>query len=134
TAIVLSGLVDTTPKARVYNRFGTTWSFDTELTASAVKFFDAALSADGHTAVIGGGLGAGGIAFFVRSGLGVWSQQGSSLLGTGASGNAQQGSAVAMSADGNTVVAGGPGDNSSTGAVWVFTRSGGVWSQQGSKL
>jgi len=29
---------------------------------------------------------------------------------------------------------GGDGDNNFTGAAWVFTRSGGVWSQQGSKL
>ena len=29
---------------------------------------------------------------------------------------------------------GGPSDNNRAGAAWVFTRSGGVWSQQGSKL
>jgi hypothetical protein len=28
----------------------------------------------------------------------------------------------------------GPDDNSQAGAAWVFTRSGGVWSQQGPKL
>ena len=41
---------------------------------------------------------------------------------------------VALSSDGNTAIVGGPGDNSQTGAVWIFTRSGGVWSQQGDKL
>jgi hypothetical protein len=46
---------------------------------------------------------------------------------------AYQGHSVALSADGNTAMAGGPLDNSS-GAVWVWTRSGGVWTQQGSKL
>jgi len=25
-------------------------------------------------------------------------------------------------------------DNSGVGATWIFTRSGGVWTQQGSKL
>jgi hypothetical protein len=29
---------------------------------------------------------------------------------------------------------GGPQDNSNEGAAWVFTRSGGMWSQQGPKL
>src|SRR5262249_5665967 len=29
---------------------------------------------------------------------------------------------------------GGYGDNFSTGAVWVFTRNNGVWTQQGNKL
>ena len=31
-------------------------------------------------------------------------------------------------------VMGGSGDNGKTGAAWVFTRSGGTWTQQGSKL
>src|SRR4030095_16394258 len=62
------------------------------------------------------------------------SQQGSKLVGTGASGAAQQGASVALSADGNTVIVGGPGDNSGQGAAWVYTRSGGVWTQQGNKL
>ena len=70
---------------------------------------------------------------FTRSG-GVWTQQGSKLVGTGAVGHAGQGISVALSADGNTAIVGGPGDNSNTGAAWVFTRSGGVWTQQGSKL
>src|SRR5262249_12381124 len=58
-------------------------------------------------------------------------QQGPKLVGTGAVGNAQQGRSVALSADGNTVIVGGISDNNTAGAAWVFTRSGGVWSQQG---
>jgi hypothetical protein len=46
---------------------------------------------------------------------------------------AQQGRSVALSGDGNTAVVGGPGDNPN-GAAWVFTRSGGIWTQQGNKL
>src|SRR5262249_7793796 len=38
------------------------------------------------------------------------------------------------SADGNTAIVGGPGDHDNVGAAWVFTRSGGVWTQQGNKL
>jgi hypothetical protein len=29
---------------------------------------------------------------------------------------------------------GAPNDNDNSGAAWVFTRSGGVWSQQGNKV
>jgi len=65
----------------------------------------------------------------------VWTQQGSKLVGTGAVVNgADQGSSVALSADGNTALVGGPFDDSALGAVWVFTRSNGVWTQQGPKL
>jgi hypothetical protein len=68
-----------------------------------------------------------------RSG-GVWTQQGSKLVGTGAVGSARQGVSVALSGDGNTAIVGRVADNEGAGAVWVYTRSGGVWTQQGSKL
>jgi hypothetical protein len=64
----------------------------------------------------------------------VWTQQGDKLVGTGAIGNAEQGISVALSADGNTAIVGGYGDNSKIGAAWVFTRSQGVWTQLGDKL
>ena len=41
---------------------------------------------------------------------------------------------MALSTDGNTAVVGGDTDNGNSGAAWVFTRSGGTWSQQGPKL
>ncbi|MGD0452191.1 MAG: hypothetical protein ABSB69_01215 [Solirubrobacteraceae bacterium] len=50
------------------------------------------------------------------------------------------GMSVALSADGNTALIGAPADNSGPsgleyhGAVWVFTRSGSTWTQQGEKL
>src|ERR1700688_774776 len=61
-------------------------------------------------------------------------QQGPKLVGSDAVSDPLQGRGVAISADGNTAVVGGSGDNSFAGAVWVFTRSGGVWTQQGPKL
>jgi len=61
-------------------------------------------------------------------------QQGGKLLGTGEVGNAELGNSVAVSSDGNTAIVGGPGDNGNAGAAWVYTRSGGVWTQQGGKL
>jgi FG-GAP repeat len=91
-----------------------------------------ALSADGNTAIIGG-WGAEGAWVFTRRGS-AWSQQGKKLVGTGAVGKARQGMSVALSSDGNTAIVGGWSDNSKTGAAWVFTRNGGVWTQQGKKL
>ena len=94
-----------------------------------------ALSADGNTAIFGGGddnyVGA---AWAYSRSNGVWTQQGPKLLGTGAVGNSAQGSSVALSADGNTAIVGAPLDSGLGGAAWIYTRSNGVWAQQGSKL
>jgi hypothetical protein len=95
-----------------------------------------ALSPGGTTAVVGGpsdDLSVGAVWVFTRTGDS-WSQQGEKLIGSGAVGRAGQGSSVAVSASGNTILVGGPGDADASGAVWVFTRTGGVWTQQGSKL
>ena len=52
---------------------------------------------------------------------GVWSQQGSKLVGSGSVGTSiQQGDAVSLSSDGNTLAVGGPYDNSGMGATWIF--------------
>ncbi|HXH93217.1 MAG TPA: hypothetical protein VNN25_16660, partial [Thermoanaerobaculia bacterium] len=99
-----------------------------------------AISADGNTAVIGGPSDneyIGAVWIWTRS-AGVWSQQSGKLIGSGAVCCANQGNSVAISADGNTVLVGGSGDDSNNGnpvgAAWVWTRTGGVWSQQGAKL
>ena len=52
----------------------------------------------------------------------------------GEEGNSEFGVLVSLSADGNTALVGGWKDNGTKGAAWVFTRTGGVWSQQGPKL
>jgi len=97
-----------------------------------------ALSADGNTALLGApgdNSGAGAAWIFTRAGVGSpWIQQGNKLTGSGAIGNAAQGSSVALSTDGSTALIGGSGDNNNAGAVWVFTRSNGQWTQQGGKL
>jgi hypothetical protein len=95
-----------------------------------------ALSADGNTALVGApqdGGGTGAAWVFTRSG-GVWTQQGAKITATGESGSALFGTSVALSGDGNTAVIGAPADNGEAGAVWVFTRSGSTWTQQGEKL
>ncbi len=96
-----------------------------------------AISSDGNTAFEGGtgdNNNLGAVWVFTRSGN-VWTQQGTKLFGTGSVGNNTfQGRSVSTSSDGNTAIEGGYGDNSTTGAVWIFTRSGGIWTQQGPKL
>src|SRR5260370_32006078 len=61
-------------------------------------------------------------------------QQGQKLIGKDLAGPAEQGTSVALSADGNTALVGGLADNNQTGAAWGFTRSGGVWDQEGDEL
>jgi hypothetical protein len=126
--------------AWVHHRNGDVWTQGSKLVGietigHASQGRSVALSADGNTVLVGGSAdnssaGAGWV--FTRNGT-VWTQA-SKLVGTGAVGNASQGHSVALSADGNTAIVGGPHDNSYTGAVWIYTRNGGTWTQQGSKL
>ena len=110
----------------------------TDASAPAYQGSSVALSADGNTAIVGGYMDAanrGAAWVYARDSSGRWSQQGPKLVGSGGgSGVNYQGIRVAISADGNTALVGGSGDNDGVGAAWVFTRAGGVWSQQGDKL
>jgi len=126
----------------VWTRFGGLWAqqgsklVSTGAVGNAAQGYSGSLSSDGNTAIVGGqndNSQAGAAWVWTRSG-GVWAQQGSKLVGTGAVGNAGQGLSVSLSSDGNTAIVGGYLDNSHAGAAWVWTRSGGVWTQQGSKL
>jgi hypothetical protein len=131
--------------AWVYTLSGGVWTQQSKLVANdavitppfaSSEGWSVALSGDDNTAIVGGpgdnsDIGAAWV--YTRSG-GVWTQQGSKLVGTGAVGNASQGWSVGMSSDGNTAIVGGSRDNSDIGAAWVFTRSNGVWTQQGNKL
>ena len=117
--------------------------------SAAGQGYSVALSADGNTAIVGGPWDSwpGAAWVFTRNGS-LWTQQGSKLVGSGSvvgdDGSLQQrlgmaraimqGSSVALSADGNTAILGGPDDNAMAGAAWVFTRKDGVWTQLGDKL
>ena len=94
-----------------------------------------ALSADGTIAIVGGPYDSSltGAAWVWMQSGGIWTQQGPQqqqggnqiwdLVGVGAAGAAQQGTSVALSADGNTAIVGGPYDGNNTiGAVWVFVQ------------
>ncbi len=131
-----------TGAAWVYIRSHGTWTqqsnklIGTDAVGAARQGVSVALSADGNTAIVGGVADnklAGAAWVYTRIG-GAWSQQGNKLVGTGAIGDAGQGVSVALSADGNTAIVGGIGDNKDTGAAWIFTRKDGVWTQQGDKL
>ena len=103
---------------------------------SANQGYSVALSHDGDTTIVGGPYDNSeiGAAWVFTRGNGVWAQQGPKLVGNDAAGMSIQGSSVALSADGNTAIMGGRSDNADVGAAWVFTRSNGVWTQQGNKL
>ena len=97
-----------------------------------------AISGDGNTAIVGGpddNWDAGAAWVYTRS-VGVWSQQGSKLVGTGAVGLASRAVRWRSQRTGTLPSSADRRQRQSTGsgAAWVFTRSGGVWSQQGSKL
>ncbi|TMJ81416.1 MAG: hypothetical protein E6G78_19750, partial [Alphaproteobacteria bacterium] len=115
---------------------------------SANQGMAVALSADGNTAIVGGpgannadrdrpaSIGPAGAAWVFTQSGGVWRQQ-AKLVGTTSEyggGLWSQGASVAVSADGNTAIVGGPSDNRTTGAAWVFTRSSDGWTQHGNKL
>jgi hypothetical protein len=128
--------------AWAFTRSGTTWGQQggkltgTGETGEGAFGTSVALSADGNTALIGGPRdnGEAGAAWAFTHSSSTWTQQGGKLTGTGGTGAGRFGESVALSADGNTALIGGPEDDAATGGAWALTRSGGAWSQQGSKL
>ncbi|EPY00121.1 FG-GAP repeat protein, partial [Magnetospirillum fulvum] len=80
----------------------------------------------------GGTTDAGALYVFTRSG-GTWTQA-SKLTASDKAAGDNFGSSVSLSSDGNTAVVGAsgadPGGISNAGAAYVFTRSGGTWTQQ----
>jgi len=94
-----------------------------------------ALSSDGNTALVGGpqDSGGNGAAWVFTRSAGKWTQD-EKITGSGETGNGRFGWSVALSANGDTALVGGEADKGFRGAAWVFTQSGGHWSQQGGKL
>lgn len=129
---------------QVFTRSAGTWTLQQVLNAStqqaSAQFgYSVALSYDGNTALIGAALeniGAnadqGAAYVFTRSGT-TWTQQQKLTQSNGAT-NDLFGCAVALSGDGNTALIGAYADdigaNVDQGSATVFTRSGGVWTQQ----
>jgi hypothetical protein len=131
--------------AFVFTRNGTIWSQQAKLVASDGNLedgfgFAVALSADGNTALVGaykqavdGHLLQGKAYVFTYDGS-HWLQQAQFTAADGAAKD-RFGETVALSGDGNTALVGAinktvSGVHNPQGAVYVFTRSGTVWSQQ----
>ncbi|MCP4696630.1 MAG: hypothetical protein GY862_07250, partial [Gammaproteobacteria bacterium] len=130
TALVGDSLDEVT---YVFTRSGTIWSQQQKLIAddAVTKEFGYSVALSGDTALIGASWddGGGSAYVFTRSGT-VWSQQAKLTVDDAADG--VFGTSVALSGD--TALIGAPeddyGDMSWAGSVYVFTRSGTVWSQQ----
>jgi RHS repeat-associated protein len=128
TAVIGSpGSDEDTGAVRVFTRSGTTWTEQTKITGTSKSEsfgYAVALSANGNTAIVGGG----GAAYVFTRSEGKWTQQAKFTVEEGTV------DTVALSGDGNTAMVGDPGEAENTGAVWVFTRSEGKWEQQGAKF
>jgi len=129
--------------AWVFTRSGTTWTGPQQkLTGGAEEKGSAghfgssvALSAEGTEALVGARgdeEGKGAVWAFADSAPG-WIQQGHKLTGGEEIGRGEFGYALAISADGDTALIGGPRDSAYTGAVWLFQRSSETWSQSQEK-
>jgi hypothetical protein len=125
--------------AYVFTRSGGTWSEQAKLTASdaaAEDHFGHCVSFNGDTAIVGAyanddnGTNSGSAYVFTRSG-GTWSEQ-AKLIASDAAAEDYFGSSVSV--DGDTAIVGAQYNDdhgTNSGSAYVFTRSGGTWSEQG---
>jgi hypothetical protein len=145
TALIGAYLEDTSPNtdngaAYVFTRSGSTWTEQQKLLASdATGFyqfgFTVDLSSNGDTAIVGAmdAISENGAAYvFTRSGS-TWTEQ-QKLLSSDLESGDRFGQNVSISSDGNTAIIGSAFEDTSpnlnNGAAYVFTRSGGTWTQQ----
>ena len=93
--------------------------------------FSVSLSGDGSTALVGAdgkSTSAGAAYIFTKSGS-TWSQQ-AKLTASDAATNDFFGYSVSLSSDGSTALVGASYKSSSTGAAYIFTKSGSTWTEQ----
>lgn len=125
----------------IFTRSGSTWTEQQRVQlsgggASDLLGYSVDLSDDGDTLVVGApglpGSVAGQACVFTRSG-GTWTQQ-QVLTASDATVGDVFGWQVAISGDGDTAAVGAINDDNSNGthagSVYIFTRSGGTWTQQ----
>lgn len=116
----------------VFVRTGSTWTQQAELTPTGIqnnRSFGLNFALSGSTIVAGfefANQSAGVVYVFGRTGS-TWSQQAILTASDGVSGDLF-GASVALS--GNTLLVGATGHSFAAGASYVFTRTGGIWSQQ----
>ena len=146
TAIVGAYLEDTgalnAGAAYIFTRSGGVWSQQQKIQASDKQADDrfgysVSISGDGNTAIVGsryedtGATDAGASYIFTRSG-GIWTEQ-QKIIASDAEAGDWFGFSVSISGDGNTAIVGAYGEDTGgtyAGAAYIFTRSGGVWTQQ----
>jgi len=121
--------------AHIFERIGTNWVYQTELTASDGQindWFGSTVALDGNTAIIGSyGIGAylGGAYLFEREGS-TWTEQ-TKLTASNAHNYNNFGTSVAIS--GNYAVVGAPHNpfqESDTSSAYIFVREGANWIEQ----
>jgi hypothetical protein len=129
---------DYSGSAYVFTRTGGTWTQQAKLVpadGTADDWFGSSVAVDGDTVVVGAhldddkGIDSGSVYVFVRTGA-TWTQQAKLTAADGAADD-RFGWAVAVDAD--TIVVGAYGDDDKgidSGSVYVFTRTGGTWTQQ----
>jgi hypothetical protein len=134
-----AGVINT-GSAYLFSRSGVTWTEQARLIASdggRNHLFGSSLAVDGSTVVVGAWgadgnvTGAGSAYVFTESG-GFWSEAAKLSAGDGVSGD-WFGISVAL--NGNTAVIGASradGNVTDAGSAYVFTESGGFWSEQAS--
>jgi hypothetical protein len=131
--------------AWVFTRTGLSWSEQAALTVSEEEAEtceagettecgfgrSVALSGDGNTALIGAPAAdehRGAAWVFTRTGT-IWSQQPGRLTAAEENARGHFGVAVALSANGDIAVIGGPADHGHRGSAWVFTNGGSGWAE-----
>jgi hypothetical protein len=119
--------------AYVYSESGGTWSTTPAATftgsSSEELGYSVALSADGQVALVGAwdaGANDNGAGYLYSEAGGTWSNNPTATF-TGSS-NERLGSSVALSADGQTALVGAPDSSSSNGATYLYSETGGTWS------
>lgn len=140
----VNGSFNNEGSAYVFVRTGSVWTQQAKLTASDAAVLDdfgISVAVSGDTAVVGAwkddyphmpfDIADGGSAYvFVRSG-GVWTQQAKLTASDAGSDNSGDLFGIAVAVEGDTAVVGARDANvPHTGAAYVFTRTGEVWTEQ----
>jgi hypothetical protein len=148
-ALIGADTEDTSPNtnngaAYIFTRSEGVWTEQQKLLASDAEAsdqfgFSVAISSDGNTAVIGAIQGDtspnsnNGAAYIFTRSEGVWTEQ-QKLTASDRASNEFFGWSVSFSSDGNTLAIGAIDEDTSptsdNGAVYIFTRSSGVWEQK----
>lgn len=125
----------------IFTRSGTTWSLQQGPITSGSSMlmwfgYDISIDGSGNNLVITapkylvGSIYTGAMYVYTRSGS-TWSLQQGPITPTDGIGTYPQiGESVSISGDSNTIAATSVTDNSNKGALWIYTKSAGVWSKQ----